>query len=222
MTEQLVMVTGAAEVEVEPDYASITLTAEAVETTSDAALRVVAARTAALDERLDALGAAVLRRVTSSLTVGPEWRWADGERHRAGDKASRAVRIEIADASLLGPLLHDAAAIPVRVGGIAWHVRPTNAGYATVRALAATDARHRAEAYAKGLGIRLGAVAWAAEPGLRGSERPSERALGGVAMRAAAAGPNDADEEPAAIDVVASTIVITARLEAAFHYLDPS
>ena len=82
------------------------------------------------------------------------------------------------------------------------------------RRRAGQDARRRAELYADALGVQLGRIAWAAEPGLR---VPGDHFAGGLAFAAAAsplAGGAMAEET---VEVNPEELTLTVALEVGFE-----
>jgi uncharacterized protein YggE len=96
---------------------------------------------------------------------------------------------------------------------LTWGLDPSNSASGEARSRAGQDARLRAEQYAAALGVKLGAVAWVAEPGLRGRDHPSGPPAVFGAARAGAA------MAPPTIDVSPEELTITAEVEVGFTLL---
>lgn len=213
-----VLVRGVGRVEVAPDYAWISFDVRAHERSAEDALDSVARRCGDLDALLDGLGPAVSNRVTTSLSVAPHYRGPYDKRVQDGWNASRSISCEVRDLSVLGALLHDAvAAAKPEVGGPSWRLDDGNAAHDEARGEAAADARRRADAYAAALGLRLGGVAWLAEPGLRLTRGGD---YGGDIMVSASPAPmaqgRGEEESAQVVEVTAERISVSATVEAAF------
>jgi uncharacterized protein YggE len=142
------------------------------------------ATAAAADGVLSDYAAAIDRFTTAALSLQPKTRWRKGETQRTGWQALRLSVLEISDTSQVGELLSALAAAGANISGLSWSVAAANESYDLARQQAGADARARAEQYAQALGVGLGPVAWAAEPGLRStghadwmSAAPGARAL---------------------------------------------
>ena len=80
-----------------------------------------------------------------------------------GQRATVTVDVRLRDVTLLGRLLREAAERGrAQVLATRWVIDSGNPAYAAVRTAAAANARGRAEAYAAGLGMRVGRVLEAA------------------------------------------------------------
>jgi hypothetical protein len=210
-----IVVRGTGQVRVLPDRAVVRVVVDGEGSTRDEAYAEAAPLAGRVDEVVDAHRPGVERATTAALAVQPKTRWRRGETVRTGWRASRASVLDVTDLAVLGDLFAELAAAGGAVEGPSWQVDPANPAHAEVRRLAAADARQRAEAYAAALGLRVGGVAWVAEPGLRPGT-PGNHA-GPVARFAVAASaePTDAD----VIDVTPDEIVLDAAVEVGFTYL---
>jgi uncharacterized protein YggE len=213
--EREIIVQGSAEVRVPPDRAVVHVTVDADGGSRDEAYTAAARSAATVDGVLAAHEAEIDRTVTASLSVQPLTRWKRGESIRTGWRATRRTRIELTAFERLGELLAELAPTAI-LAGPEWRVDDANPAYADVRREAAADARRRAEAYASGLGVRLGPVAWISEPGLRqsGGDAPIGRAA--PMAFAAAGGARSVPAEDEVIDISPEDNIIHARLEVAF------
>jgi uncharacterized protein YggE len=158
--------------------------------------------------------AAIDRVTTAALAVQPKTRWRKGETQRTGWQALRISVVERTDTSRAGELLNALAGdtgAGANIGGLSWMVAPGNESFALARQRAGEDARARAEQYAQALSVKLGPVAWAAEPGLRSAGHADwmSPVAGARAMSAGAA------EEP--VNVNPEEITIQAALEVAYR-----
>lgn len=217
--ERSIIVRGSAEVRVRPDRALVLLTLDADASSRDDAYRTAAQRASAIDAVLDDHAGETERVVTAALTVQPLTRWRKGEVVRTGWRASRRSEVEVTGFEGLGLLLSELTGAGAAIDGPTWQVDDTNEAYDRVRRLAAQDARRRAEAYASGLGVTLGAIDWMSEPGLRSSSAEPVHRMMAVAAGARMAG---APEDEVIIEVTPADSVIEADIEASFSFLDPS
>jgi uncharacterized protein YggE len=195
-----------------PDVASVRIGIDGEGQSRQEAYQTASRSAAAVDGVLANFGAAIDRVTTAALVVQPKTRWHKGENQRTGWQAFRVSVVEITDTSRVGDLLNALAGAGANVTGLSWMVAPTNESFALARKRAGADARARAEQYEQALGVRLGPVAWASEPGLRSA--PMDTVTGPVAARSMAVG---AAEEP--IKVNPEEVTIRAALEVAYHLL---
>lgn len=214
---------GSAEVRVAPDRAFIYVTVDADGGSRDDAYAKATTSANGVDQVLQQHADAIDRTVTAALSVQPLTRWKKGESVRTGWRASRRSTVEVTGFERLGELL---AALTswATLAGPTWQVDDTNPAYIEVRRAAAAQARSRAEAYAAGLGVAIGAVAWISEPGLRPTEpaggfAPQSRAMFAMADPGAARGGMSGDEE--VIDVSPQDSIISAAIEVGFSIVDP-
>jgi uncharacterized protein YggE len=204
------IVRGVGEVRVMPDLASVQVGIDAEGQSRDEAYQKASTTASAVDGVLAEYEAAIGRVTTAALDVQPTTRWRKGETRRTGWQASRVSVVEINDTSRLGELLNALAGAGASISGLCWMVAPANQAFALARQRAGQDARARAEQYAQALSIKLGPVAWAAEPGLRSTGR-----IDAMAARAAAGAMGaPAAEEP--ISVNPEEVTIHAALEVGY------
>jgi uncharacterized protein YggE len=204
------IVRGVGEVRAMPGLASVRVGVDGQGQSREEAYQIAATTAAAVDGVLADFEAAIDRVTTAALAVQPKTRWRKGETQRTGWQALRVSVVEIKDTSRVGELLNALAGAGANISGLSWMVAPANESFALARHRAGEDARARAEQYARALGIELGPVAWASEPGLRNSGHTDwmSAAAPGRALSAGAA-----DE---AIDVNPEEVTIHAELEVAY------
>jgi uncharacterized protein YggE len=201
-----------------PDLASIRLAVDGESQTREDAYRLASTTAAAVDGVLANFEAAIDRVITTALNVQPKTRWRKGESQRTGWQASRTSVVEIKDTSRVAELLNALAGAGASIDELSWMVAPANESFALARQRAGADATARAEQYAQALGIKLGPVAWAAEPGLRTTDHGDWRS----ASLAAGMPRGGAAEEP--ITVNPEEVTVRADLEVGYRILtdDPS
>ena len=195
--EATVTVRGDAVVRAEPDEARLRIAVSALEPSAGAAIAEVSRRSAALTALLDELGVAAPDRSTIAVVVEEEFE----DRVSRGHRAVSRTGVRLADPDLIGELISEATEQQdVRIDGPFWSVRLDNPARLEAARRAAADARRRAEAYADGVGAKVGRLIALAEPG---APEPVRRAL----ASSAGAGPM-----PVEHDVVA-TIYATFALD---------
>jgi uncharacterized protein YggE len=212
--ERELIVRGEGEVRAMPDLASVQVGVEGDGPSRDEAYKSASSAAAAVDRVLADFEAAIGRATTSALAVQPKTRWRKGESQRTGWQASRVSVVEITDTSRVGELLNALAAAGANISGLAWMVAPANEAFALARRRAGEDAAARADQYAHALGISLGPIAWASEPGLRSTGQMGGTGLMGLRAAAAASAGAGAGEEP--INVNPEEITIQTALEVAY------
>jgi uncharacterized protein YggE len=163
-----IVVRGAATVRAMPDRAVLRVRVEADGSTREEAYTQAAPAASRVDDAITAQGAAIERTSVAALVVYPITRWQNGNPIRAGWQASRTSVVEVVDFGRLGDLIAELTNAGGAVSGPDWQLDPANAAYANARRLAAEDARRRGDEYAGALGLRITAIAWVTEPGLRG------------------------------------------------------
>jgi uncharacterized protein len=165
--EREIVVRGEGEVRVMPDRVTVRLVAGEDGSTQQEAYAATASVAAAVDDVLTGTPGAFDRVTTTALVVQPRIRWDNGQAVRTGWTASRSSSVEVHDLDRVGELLDRLVQAGAAISGLSWEVAPGHPAYGQARRRAAEDAHQRAIDYAAALGVRLGAVAWVAEPGLR-------------------------------------------------------
>jgi hypothetical protein len=211
--EHEILVKGSGELRVAPDRAIVYLTVDADGSSREGAYEAGAESATRVDGVLAAHQSAIERTTTAALVVQPRTRWKKGEPVRSGWRAARCSTVEIVAFDQLGELLAELATAGATISGPAWLVDPANPAFLEVRSAAAADARRRAEAYASGLAMTLGAVRWMSEPGLREpAPVPGSFEMGRTAGFDAAGAASD-DQ---VIDVSPEELTISAEIEVSF------
>jgi uncharacterized protein len=204
------IVRGVGDVRAMPDLATVRVGIDGQGQSREEAYQTASTAAAAVDRVLADFETAIDRVTTAALTVQPRTRWRKGETQRTGWQASRISVVEIKDTTRVGELLNALAGAGASISGLSWMVAPANESFALARQRAGEDAQARAQQYAQALGIKLGQVAWASEPGLRGTGRTDW-------MSATAAGRElSAGAAEEAIDVTPEEVTIRAALEVAY------
>jgi uncharacterized protein YggE len=211
-----IRVRGEAEVRCMPDRAILRVGVEA-EADSQAEAYALASQSAvAVDAVLDRFDQVVDRRLTAGVIVRPKTRWRKGETVRTGWIAARTTVVEVTTFIRLGALvaeLPQAGASTLQ--GPMWTVDKSNPAYDQARRAAVLDAERRASTYAQALGLRLGALKWLAEPGLR-ADSSGQPGFGAMARLSHAV----AEVSDEAMDITPDEITIQATVEACFAVED--
>ena len=207
------IVRGVGEVRAMPDLASVRVAVDGEGPSREEAYQAASTTAAAVDGVLADFEAAIDRVSAAALAVQPKTRWRKGETQRTGWQALRVSVVEITDTSRVGELLNALVGAGASISGLSWMLAPANESFALARQRAGEDARARAEQYAQALNIKLGPVAWAAEPGLRVADRTDWMAVSGGARAMSVS----AAEEP--INVGPEEVTIQAALEVGYRVL---
>lgn len=161
-----VTVRGDGLVRAEPDEAVLWITLTALEERPGEALADVSARTTALVALLDEIGVAAGDRSTTGIAVGEEFDHRQDGRVSLGHRAASGVSVRLADPELIGRLISRATQdLDARIGGPRWLISLDNPVRLDAARLAAADARRKAEAYAEGVGAKVGPLIRLSEPG---------------------------------------------------------
>ena len=211
-TPQGLTVRGRATALVAPDYAVLNVTVRARAASAEEAFSALAPRSAGCDGVLAAYEAIVRRRETSSLGVEPivEYEPQTGQAVQRGHAAWRSLRIEIRPTDTVSEMLRSLVAEGAELAGPQWQVEDENPARDQVRRAAAADARRRADAYAQGLGLAVGDVAWASEV----EETTGQVYAKAEMMSARMAGP---DGSAPSVELAVDKVEIDATLTVAFR-----
>jgi uncharacterized protein len=193
-----VSVNGQGQVKVAPDLATITFAVETSGTTLAAAQGENATRMTAVLDKLKGLGIASADLQTSGYTINPQY---DRDQKLTGYRVNNGVRAIVRDLSKLGATIDGTVAAGAnRVTGISFDVANKADAIRQARELAVTDARAKAEQYAKLTGVTLG-----------GPVTINENTVTPVA-RTAAAGGAASDMPTTPIEAGESVIVLTVQI----------
>jgi len=163
--EREIVVEGLGEAHALPDRAVVHVNVSDEGTSREEVYEAAARLAAQVDAVLEGEADAVDRVVTAALVVQPRTRWHKGETERTGWRASRTSTVDVVALDRLGGLLAQLVAAGGAINGPTWELGIGHPAHDEARRNAAADARRRADAYAAALGVKVGAVAWVAEPG---------------------------------------------------------
>jgi uncharacterized protein YggE len=208
VAEQVVVVRGEGTAPAKPDTVELSVTVSAVEDSPEAALQRAAERSEELGRVMDEVRVPADRRITSGVTVRQQREYERQRWVEKGYLASATTVIRLDDPVPLGALMREAAKrTQAQIDGPWWRVAAENPARADACRLAAAEARRKAEAYAEGLGVRLGSVLSIREPS---GEAPVPR---GMAMAARA----QPIVEAAEVGVEAGQLDVFASVEVTFQ-----
>lgn len=169
-----------------PDEVVVSLQLSAVRAAPDEAYGDVAARSERLEALLAELGVSADARSTTGVTLQEHVEYDErGRAEQRGYRATNALSVRLADHTVLARLLREAATgTQAQIAGPYWVIAADNPARLDACRRAAETARRKAQAYAEALGLRLGALVEASEPGTRrpDGEPRRERAVAFAAM----------------------------------------
>ena len=200
-----VTVRGEAVLRAEPDEAILWITLTALENDPGQALADVSQRSEQLAAILDDLGAATTDRSTAGVTVYEEFDHTASGRRSLGHRAAASTSVRLTDPELIGQLITKATTnLQARIDGPHWQIAAQNPVRLDAAHEAAADGQRKAQAFAAGVGAKLGHLIRLNEPDVDLAGPRMHRA-GIQRARAAAAGPMPIEpgehEVTAAIDV---------------------
>jgi uncharacterized protein len=150
---------GAAVVRVAPDQADLSIVLSALAPVSGEALADVTRRSEELGVILDELSVTRSDRSIGVVSVAEEFEHSQAGRRSVGYRASGRALVRSGDAELIGRLITGATErIQAQIDGPRWQVSASNPARLQAAREASGDARRKAEAFAEGLGARLGRV----------------------------------------------------------------
>ena len=161
-----VTVRGDASARSEPDEAVLWITLSVLKNEPGKALADVSSRTAELVELLDQVGVAKADRSTAGVTVTEEFEHTpDKGHHSTGHRASSRIAVRLSDPELIGKLITGATEnLAARIDGPQWLISLDNPVRLEAARQAAADASRKAQAFAEGVGAKLGRLVRLSEP----------------------------------------------------------
>ena len=160
-----ITVRGTALARAEPDEAELLITLSALAPDPGASLGDVSGRAHALAELLDELDVARSERSSTGITIYEEVEHISGRRRDLGHRAVATLTVRLTDADRIGTLVTRASTeLAAHISGPHWQIAPENPVRLEVARAAAANGRRKAEAYASGVGARLGSLLNLAEP----------------------------------------------------------
>ena len=205
-----VTVRGEAVLRAEPDEAMLWITLTALEDDPGHALADVSRRSEQLATMLDDLGVAGADRSTTGVTVYEEFDHTKSGRRSLGHRAAASTSVRLTDPEPIGQLITKATTeLRARIDGPRWQIAAQNPIRLDAAREAAADGQRKAQAFAAGVGAKLGRLIQLNEPGTDHASPRMHRASIQLASTAAA-GPMPI--EPGEHEVTAS-IDVTFALE---------
>ena len=160
-----VTVRGDAIIRAQPDEALLWITLSALEDAPGPALADVSARSNALVALLDELGVDKPDRSTTGITVYEEFDHTQRGRRSLGHRAISRVSVRLTDQDLIGRLIAQSTEdLAARIDGPRWQIAPDNPIRLQAAREAAADGQRKAQAYAEGVGAKLGRLIRLTEP----------------------------------------------------------
>ena len=157
-----VSVSASATVSVVPDSASFSFTAESMEATTEEARNASSLMTAkAVDILKDEFGLSEDSFTTDFMQISPYYEWVDGQRTLVGQKATQKLSIVLSGENLskVGKVYDRLSVLDgISISSVSYSKLDTTEEVRSVREKAAEEALKKAEAYAKGVGKKVGEV----------------------------------------------------------------
>jgi uncharacterized protein YggE len=164
-TTATVTVRGDAIIRAEPDEAMLWITLSSLEDAPGPALSDVSARSNTLVALLNDLGVAKADRSTTGITVYEDFDHTQSGRRSLGHRAISRVSVRLTDPDLIGRLIAQATEnLAARIDGPRWQIAHSNPVRLEAAREAAADGRRKAQAYANGVGAKLGRLIRLSEP----------------------------------------------------------
>ena len=161
-----VTVLGTARIRTEPDEAVLWIGLDALAGAPGPALSDVSARSDSLATLFDELGIPAGDRSTTGIGVQEEFDHTSEGRRSLGHRATARLSVRLTDPQVMGRLVARATdELDARIEGPRWVISPDNPARLEVAQQASAAAWRKAEAYAKGVGVRLGRLVALREPG---------------------------------------------------------
>ncbi|MCI7606448.1 MAG: SIMPL domain-containing protein [Spirochaetales bacterium] len=157
-----VSVSASATVTLVPDSASFSITSEATEPTTEGARNASSMMVEkAVNILKDEFGITEESFTTDFMQISPYYEWVDGTRTLVGQKATQKLSIVLSGDNLskVGKVYDRLSILDgISISSVSYSKLDTTEEEALVREMAAQEALSKAEAYAKGLGKRVGEV----------------------------------------------------------------
>ena len=157
-----VSVSASATISVIPDSASFSITAESTEPTTEEARNASSLITEKAVEILkDEFGITEESFTTDFMQISPYYEWVDGQRTLVGQKATQKLSIVLSGENLskVGKVYDRLSVLDgISISSVSYSKLDTTEEVRSVREKAAEEALKKAEAYAKGVGKKVGEV----------------------------------------------------------------
>ncbi len=159
-TLSTVTVTASAELKLEPDVARFSISAEAVEATTDEAR---AKTSQMVNEAIGILtgtfGIEIEDITTNYINVNPYYVWKDSERVLSGQSASQSINVTLRDIDIYGEVFEALSKIDgISVSNATLDKLDKSEDLKSVRALAVKAAYDKATVYAEASGLKLASI----------------------------------------------------------------
>lgn len=217
--QPVISVRGEAQVDAEPEIATLSVTVQARDPDRRTVLDRLATRNTQVLDLIKGYGEAVEKLESGAASVHPDIKHKERTERVRGYLGRASAHVVIRDFTVLGELMARLAdGELVTVAGPWWSLRPDSPVYRQARIAAAQDATRRAGEYAQAFGGELGGLIEAADTGLL-----TGHAEQGIPFHAMAAGgaARASGAEPAGMDFEPVKQAVTAQVEARFGMLLP-
>jgi hypothetical protein len=156
-TPPSISVSASGTVESQPDAASLRISISEIRESTREAQDAVNGKISQVIEAAASLGIAEDAVKTSSLSVGPEYQWNEGERKLLGQRVRQSLTIDIDEIHSASLLLDELGMVDgIEVSSLNIYLKDTEAAYEQARELAFTKAQQKAEQFARLGGVVLG------------------------------------------------------------------
>jgi uncharacterized protein YggE len=156
-TTPTVTVRGESVLRTEPDEALLWITLSALESDPGQALADVSRRSDALVVLLDEVGIAKRDRATTGVTIHEEFDHTPSGRRSLGHRAAASVSARFTDPEPIGQVISRATTeLGARIDGPRWQIAARNPIHLEAAREAAADGRRKAQAFAEGVGAKVG------------------------------------------------------------------
>lgn len=158
--ERTIMVSGRAEIEVQPDMATFSLSVtERADTTKEAQESVNIKISKVIDILMSEYNIDRNDIKTTYMNISPEYSWQDGKQNLVGQKANQSVEITIRDISILSAIFDSITRVSgISISNISLDSTQRESYLSQARKEAVENARERANDYAASQGLKSGDV----------------------------------------------------------------
>ena len=151
-----ISMTGKGEVTVKPDIASFSVTVKEKDKDQAKAQSKATDKVNKITKYLKEQGVAEKDIKTTSFNLSPEYYWNNNKRKQDGYVASQTITVKVRDIEKAGKLLAQMSALGAsRVGSLSFKIDNPDSLKAKARAMAIKDAKEKAKALAKQLGVDI-------------------------------------------------------------------
>lgn len=148
-TPPSISVSASATVDSQPDAARLRVSISEIHESTREAQNAVNGKISRVIETAASLGIEEDAVETSSLSIGPEYQWNEGERKLIGQRVRQSLEIDITTLDSAPLLLDELGTMDgIEISSLNFYLQDTEAVYGQARELAFTKARQKAEQFA--------------------------------------------------------------------------